>query len=66
MITNTIQKWEPGERVKVGFLTLTVLENIGSQHSGDPETYRLVNPKTTKTYRFTPYLGLQREWGGVA
>ena len=61
MITNTDQRWQMGEKVKVGFLKLVVLGNIGSQFKGSPESYRLVNPNTGRTYRFTPYNGLEKE-----
>jgi hypothetical protein len=61
MIVNTAQRWQPGERVKVGFLSLIVLGNIGSTYKGAPESYRLVNPRTQRTYRFTPYNGLEKE-----
>jgi hypothetical protein len=61
MITNTKQRWQMGERVKVGFLRLVVIGNIGSQIKGFPESYRLVNPNTGRTYQFTPYNGLEKE-----
>jgi hypothetical protein len=49
------QDWSAGETVKVGFLTLEVVEKDGSD-------YRLWSPKTGKKYVFTPHLGLNSGW----
>lgn len=49
------QDWSDGETVKVGFLTLEVIEKVGSD-------FRLWNPKNGKKYTFTPHLGLNAEW----
>lgn len=49
------QDWSDGETVKVGFLTLEVVEKVGPD-------FRLWNPNNGKTYTFTPHLGLSSGW----
>lgn len=49
------QDWAAGNTVKVGFLTLEVVDKVG----GD---YRLWNPKNGKKYLFTPHTGLSAGW----
>ena len=49
------QEWNPGEMVKVGFLTLEVVERVGGE-------YRLWNPSTGKKYVFVPHMGLHSGW----
>jgi len=49
------QDWGVGESVRVGFLTLEVVDKIGSD-------YRLWNPLNGKKYTFTPHLGLNTGW----
>lgn len=49
------QDWSDGQTVKVGFLTLEVVEKVG----GD---YRLWNPTSGKKYTFTPHEGLNAGW----
>ena len=58
MITNTKQKWEIGQTIKVGFLTLKIID-IKSIKDGLPDIYILENLKGTKQYRFIPYNGLE-------
>ena len=49
------QDWSDGETVKVGFLTLEVVQKVGSD-------YRLWNPANGKKYTFTPHMGLSSGW----
>lgn len=49
------QEWIPGQTVKVGFLTLEVVEKVGAD-------WRLWNPVNGKKYAFTPHLGLNSGW----
>lgn len=51
------QDWSDGETVKVGFLTLEVVEKVGSD-------FRLWNPTSGKRYTFTPHMGLNAGWEG--
>jgi len=60
MITNTAQKWEVGEVVKVGFLTgLTVVEKIPTPRDWAPDQYRL-RAANGREYLFTPHKGIER------
>jgi hypothetical protein len=58
MIQNSKQKWEIGNNVKVGFLTLKVIEKIPTPGDYMPDKYVLQSNKGKK-YEFTPYNGLQ-------
>lgn len=49
------QEWTPGETVKVGFLTLEVVEKVGAD-------WRLWNPANGKKYAFVPHMGLHSGW----
>lgn len=54
----THQTWEPGHTVKVGFMTLKVLEKIPTPGDGMPDKYLLESAKG-KRYEFTPHYGLE-------
>ena len=58
MIQRSKQKWEVGETVKVGFLSLTVLAKIPTPGDYMPDAYALGNGG--KFYRFVPHNGLER------
>lgn len=58
-IQRSPQEWTVGSQVKVGFLTLTVLEVVPTPGDYRPDYYRL--SRAGKIYRFTPHLGLERE-----
>lgn len=59
MIYRTKQAWEIGKQVKVGFLTLTVLEINKPNGDGLPGEYILTNNKGEK-YSFIPHNGLHK------
>lgn len=59
MIKNSAQKWEIGETVKVGFLSLKVIEKIPTPGDFLPDKYILENNKSQK-YEFIPHNGLTR------
>jgi len=58
MIKNTKQNWTVGSTVKVGFLSLKVIEIIPTPGDGLPDQYLLENSKG-KQYIFTPHYGLE-------
>lgn len=55
----TRQTWEPGHTVKVGFMTLKIIEAIPTPGDYKPDQYLLENPKNGKRYTFTPHYGLE-------
>lgn len=57
------QDWSIGQTVKVGFMTLEVVEKIPTSGDYRPDQYRLVRWNGAKAtfYRFTPHYGLERE-----
>lgn len=59
MITNTRQTWEPGRRVKVGFLTLEVVAKVPTPGNYAPDAYALKSDKGA-FYQFVPHNGLSR------
>jgi hypothetical protein len=59
MITRTRQSWEVGQRVKVGFLSLTVSAKVPTPGDYMPDKYVLV-ADNGRTYEFTPHYGLSR------
>jgi len=61
MITNSKQTWQVGATVKVGFLTLQVLEAVPTPGDWAPDAYRLVDARNGRTYRFVPHKGIERE-----
>lgn len=62
MITRTRQDWTPGSVVKVGFLSLEVVECIPTPGDYRPDDYRLWNPNTGKKYTFTPHSASTAGW----
>lgn len=59
MITKTKQKWEIGQTVKVGFMTLTVEAKEPTPGDYMPDAYILTSTKGIR-YRFVPHNGLER------
>ncbi len=59
MIQNSKQKWEVGQTVKVGFLSLVVVAKVPTPGDYMPDAYVLTNSKGT-FYRFVPHNGLVR------
>lgn len=60
MITKSKQSWEIGQTVKVGFLSLIVVEKIATPGDWKPDAYALKNSAGDKWYRFVPHNGLTR------
>ena len=60
MICNTVQQWEPGQTVRVGFLTLTVRAAVATPGDGRPDAYLLSNAAGTQLYRFVPHHGVEK------
>lgn len=60
MIKHSLQCWEVGEAVKVGFLTLIVCAKIPTPGDFAPDAYALTNKAGDKFYQFVPHNGLHR------
>ena len=58
-ITKTRQDWTPGNTVKVGFLTLRVLD-VKAVYDGLPDIYTLESLDGQKRYESIPHNGLTR------
>lgn len=58
MIRNSKQNWEVGSTVKVGFLTLKVVEKVATPGNWLPDQYVLTNGKNY--YCFIPHNGLTK------
>lgn len=58
-ITNTTQRWEVGQTVKVGFMALKVIALEPTPGDYRPDIYHLESVKGIK-YIFTPHFGLER------
>jgi hypothetical protein len=58
MINNSKQRWEVGQTVKVGFMSLTVLAAIATPGDYKPDAYILFSKE--KFYQFVPHNGLTR------
>lgn len=56
------QDWTPGSTVKVGFMSLEVVECIPTPGDYAPDAYRLWNPKNGNKYTFVPHNGLESGW----
>lgn len=55
------QDWSMGATVKVGFLTLRVVNLIPTPGDYRPDVYVLIDPRhTDRVYHFTPHFGLER------
>jgi hypothetical protein len=59
MIKNSKQKWEVGSTVKVGFMSLVVIEKEPTPGDFMPDAYILLSAKGV-AYRFVPHHGLER------
>jgi len=59
MIRRTSQKWEAGQTVKVGFMSLEVVLAVPTPKNWLPDQYVLKNATGT-FYRFIPHNGLTR------
>jgi len=66
MIRNSTQTWEPGETVKVGFLSLRVLAKQATPGDYMPDAYVLTNKDASNFYRFVPHNGLQGGFRSMA
>ena len=60
MISDTKQRWQPGQQVRVGFLTLTVRAAVATPGAGRPDAYLLSNAAGTQLYRFVPHHGVEK------
>lgn len=58
-IKHSKQNWTIGQTVKVGFLSLKVIEFTPTPGDHRPDTYTLVGTKGAR-YIFTPHYGLER------
>lgn len=58
-IKHSRQKWDVGQTVKVGFMTLTVTAIEPTPGDFLPDAYLLVSAKGV-AYRFVPHNGLER------
>lgn len=61
MIQNSKQIWEPGQTVKVGFLSLEVVAKVATPKNYLPDQYALKSAKGV-FYRFIPHNGLTKCW----
>lgn len=59
-ISRSAQNWSSGQTVKVGFLTLLVVQCIPTPGDYAPDAYLLVNQKQTQLYKFVPHNGVER------
>jgi hypothetical protein len=59
MVTHSRQTWAVGSVVRVGFLTLTILDIIPTPGDYRPDIYLLADGKGRR-YEFTPHFGLSR------
>lgn len=60
MIRDTKQQWQPGQQVRVGFLTLIVRAAVPTPDDGLPDAYILSNAAGTQLYRFVPHRGVEK------
>jgi hypothetical protein len=58
MIKNSKQVWEVGSTVKVGFMTLKVLQKVATPGDWLPDAYILQSAKGAM-YKFVPHNGLE-------
>lgn len=59
MIKNSKQNWEIGQRVKVGFMSLTVIQKESTPGDYAPDAYFLKSDNGS-FYTFVPHNGLMR------
>lgn len=60
MIRDTKQRWQPGQSVRVGFLTITVRAAVPTPGDGLPDAYILSNAAGSQLYRFVPHRGVEK------
>jgi hypothetical protein len=60
VIRNSKQKWEVGQTVKQGFLSLVVMAAIPTPGDGLPDAYVCTNSEGDKLYEVIPYNGYRR------
>lgn len=60
MIQNSKQRWQPGQQVRVGFMTLTVRAAVATPGDYAPDAYILANSVGTQLYRFVPHRGVEK------
>ena len=60
MIRNSTQKWEVGQTVRVGFLSLVVRAKVATPGDGAPDAYILSNAACTQLYKFVPHNGVEK------
>lgn len=59
-ITRTAQNWTSGQTVKVGFLSLMVVQCIPTPGDYAPDAYLLVNQQQSQLYKFVPHNGVEK------
>lgn len=59
-ITRTAQNWTTGQTVKVGFLSLMVVQCIPTPGDYAPDAYLLTNAARTQLYKFVPHNGIEK------
>lgn len=60
MITKSKQNWTTGQTVKVGFLSLMVVQCIPTPGDYAPDAYILINQAQTQLYKFVPHNGVEK------
>jgi hypothetical protein len=60
MITRTLQQWQVGETVKVGFMQLRVLARVPTPGNYLPDQYALTSADGSRYYKFIPHNGCTR------
>lgn len=60
MIIKSKQRWEVGETVKVGFMSLRVCAKVPTPGDYAPDAYALTNASGDRFYRFVPHNGCER------
>ena len=60
MITKSKQNWTTGSMVKVGFLSLMVVQAIPTPGDYAPDAYLLINAAHKQLYKFVPHNGVEK------
>ena len=60
MINKTKQNWTTGQTVKVGFMSLVVVQAIPTPGDYAPDAYILSNAARTQLYKFVPHNGVEK------
>jgi catalase len=60
MINRSKQNWTAGTTVKVGFLSLMVVQCIPTPGDYAPDAYILINTAQTQLYKFVPHNGVEK------